>query len=268
MVPDKQMMLSSIWSTWVRYKKEVNQDKVRTFATEIRDHGFPDSILEIDDKYLTNYGDYEFDLKKFSTSVKMLQFLKTKSFRVTMWVCPFSNFESKSFLEGGKGFKGNLYFVKSGPKKVTGITKWWDGEGGILDTTNKYAVEWFIKKLKDFQYLPIDGFKFDAGETDYLPYAYEFSEPQANPNYFSKNYVELVAAKVKLAEVRVGYKSQSLPILVRQIDQTSTWGTANGVQSVLTATLTFGILGYFFVLPDMVGGNAYTVDKPKKRVVY
>ena len=265
-VPDKEMMLSPIWSTWVRYKKEVNQDKVRAFATEIRDHGFPGSIFEIDDKYSTNYGDYEFDLKKFSDAVKMLQFLKTKNFRVTMWVCPFSNFESKSFLEGVKGFERNTYFVKSGPKKVPGITKWWAGMGGILDTTNRYAVEWFIKKLKDFQYLPIDGFKFDAGETDYLPYAYEFSKPQVNPNYFSKNYVELVAAKFKLAEVRVGYKSQRVPILVRLLDRTSVWETTNGLQSVLTATLTFGILGYPFVLPDMVGGNVYTVDKPSKEL--
>ena len=261
-VPDKEMMLSPIWSTWVKYKKGVNEDKIRTFATEIRDYGFPGSILEIDDKYSTEYGDYNFDSTKFSEVVSMFQFLKTKNFRVTTWVYPFSNLESKSFLEGVNG----SYFVKSGPKKVPGITKWWDGMGGILDTTNKYAVEWFIKKLKDFQYLPIDGFKFDAGETDYLPHAYKFSEPQVNPNYFSKNYVELVAAKFKLAEVRVGYKSQGSPILVRLIDRTSTWGTNNGVQSVLTATLTFGILGYPFVLPDMVGGNAYTVDKPSKEL--
>ena len=260
-VPDKEMMLSPIWSTWVKYKKGVNEDKIRTFATEIRDYGFPGSILEIDDKYSTEYGDYNFDPTKFSEVVSMFQFLKTKNFRVTTWVYPFSNLESESFLEGVNG----SYFVKSGPKKVPGITKWWDGMGGILDTTNKYAVEWFIKKLKDFQYLPIDGFKFDAGETDYLPYAYEFSEPQINPNYFSKNYVELVAAKFKLAEVRVGYKSQSAPILVRLLDRTSVWETTNGLKSVLTATLTFGILGYPFVLPDMVGGNAYIV-KPTKEL--
>ena len=260
-VPDKEMMLSPIWSTWVKYKKGVNEDKIRTFAAEIRDYGFPGSILEIDDKYSTEYGDYNFDSTKFSEVVSMFQFLKTKNFRVTTWVYPFSNLESKSFLEGVNG----SYFVKSGPKKVPGITKWWDGMGGILDTTNKYAVEWFIKKLKDFQYLPIDGFKFDAGETDYLPYAYEFSEPQVNPNYFSKNYVELVAAKFKLAEVRVGYKSQRVPILVRLLDRTSVWETTNGLQSVLTATLTFGILGYPFVLPDMVGGNAYIV-KPTKEL--
>ena len=264
-VPDKQMMLSPIWSTWVRYKKEVNEDKVRTFAAEIRDYGFPGSILEIDDKYSTEYGDYNFDSTKFSEVISMLKFLKAKKFRVTMWVYPFSNFESKSFLEGVKGFQGNPYFVKSGPKEVPGITKWWNGMGGILDTTNKYAVKWFLKKLKDFQHLPIAGFKFDAGETDYLPYAYEFSKAQVNPNYFSKNYVELVAANFKLAEVRVGYRSQSSPILVRLLDRTSIWETTNGLQSVLTATLTFGILGYPFILPDMVGGNAYIL-KPSKEL--
>jgi len=39
------------------------------------------------------------------------------------------------------------------------------------------------------------------------------------------------------------------------LDRDSTWGLDNGLQSVLTAALTFGIAGYPFVLPDMIGGN-------------
>ena len=41
------------------------------------------------------------------------------------------------------------------------------------------------------------------------------------------------------------------------MDKFSNWGHDNGLKSVIPCALTFGILGYPFVLPDMIGGNAY-----------
>jgi len=42
---------------------------------------------------------------------------------------------------------------------------------------------------------------------------------------------------------------------MRQWDKASIWGLDNGLESVVTGALTLGILGYPFVLPDMIGGN-------------
>jgi len=268
-VPDKQMMVTPIWSTWVRYKKTINQEKIIEFAKEIRENNFEGSILEIDDQYSTQYGDYDFRLDSFNKAINMLQILKLKKFRVTMWVYPFSNFQSKSFLEGVQKDQVRKklppYFVRSGRKSVPGTVKWWNGLGTILDTTNSSAREWFTKKLKDFQILPIDGFKFDAGEVNYLPENYKFSIPLKNPNYYSHYYVQ-VASQFALSETRVAWRTQKFPILVRILDRSSDWGTRNGLQSVLTTTLTFGILGYPFVLPDFVGGNAYLIEKPRREL--
>ena len=44
-------------------------------------------------------------------------------------------------------------------------------------------------------------------------------------------------------------------------DKDSRWGYDNGLKSVITTLLHFAVLGYPFVLPDMIGGNAYG-DKP------
>ena len=57
------------------------------------------------------------------------------------------------------------------------------------------------------------------------------------------------------AQVRVGYFSQVEPVWVRIQDRSSTWGVDNGLKSVLTTALTFGIAGYQFVLTDIIGGN-------------
>ena len=149
-------------------------------------------------------------------------------------------------------------------KVVPGIVKWWNGYGGILDTTNQISKKWFVDRLKEFKKLKLDGFKFDGGEVNSLPLNYVFSKSELNPNYYSKYYVQL-ASEFPLSEVRVGYKSQRYPIFVRFLDRRSDWDSQGGLRSVLSAALTFSILGYSYMLPDMVGGNNY-LKAPNKEL--
>jgi alpha-glucosidase (family GH31 glycosyl hydrolase) len=60
-----------------------------------------------------------------------------------------------------------------------------------------------------------------------------------------------------LIETRVGYKTQDLPIFVRMLDKNSEWGYNGGLQTLIPTALIMSIGGYSFVLPDMIGGNAY-----------
>jgi len=56
-------------------------------------------------------------------------------------------------------------------------------------------------------------------------------------------------------KVRCGYRSQRFPVFVRMGDKESRWGTDNGLRSLIPTALTMGLLGYPFILPDMIGGN-------------
>ena len=42
------------------------------------------------------------------------------------------------------------------------------------------------------------------------------------------------------------------------MDKDSSWGYDNGLRALIPNVLTYGVIGYPFVLPDMIGGNAYT----------
>jgi len=44
------------------------------------------------------------------------------------------------------------------------------------------------------------------------------------------------------------------------LDKDSAWGRDNGLRSIIPTALTFGISGYPFVLPDMIGGNGIMDD--------
>lgn len=80
------------------------------------------------------------------------------------------------------------------------------------------------------------------------------------PNVATSAYVRAVAQFGKMMEVRVGYGTQDLPIYVRMLDKDSKWTFSNGLPTLLTTLLQMNLNGYTFVLPDMVGGNAYNFD--------
>lgn len=254
-LPDSRMFRSPIWSTWARYKVDINQEKVLQYADEINQHGFSNSQIEIDDMFSTFYGEFDFNPNKFPDPKEMVDKLKDKGFRVTVWVTPFANLDSPAFKTG----TDSSYWLRDGRKQVPALLKWWQGIGAILDVSNAEAISWFVRRLEDMRRsYGIDSFKFDAGEVSYLPFSYGPLIDWENPCSYTKLYVEAVSRLGDMIEVRCGYKSQQHAVFVRMGDKESRWGYDNGLRTIIPTALTFGILGYPFILPDMIGGNGYT----------
>jgi myogenesis-regulating glycosidase len=61
-------------------------------------------------------------------------------------------------------------------------------------------------------------------------------------------------------EVRTGWGTQDLHIMVRMLDFDSRWSEKNGLKSLIPTLFQFNFNGYVFVLPDMIGGNQYGSD--------
>ncbi|CAH1790867.1 unnamed protein product [Owenia fusiformis] len=257
-IPDERMLTSPIWSTWAKYKKNINDDVIQSFADEIIANKFSHSQIEIDDEWTPKYGDMQFETTKFPQAKQTIETLKAKGFRVTVWVHPFASLTSQ---RARKGFtKG--YFVKNKGLSIPGISFWWNGVGLILDTTNPEAVEYFTKTMKSLQTdYGVHSFKFDAGEVNWLPRFYSTHIQMANPNEYTTQFAEMAYkcdTTLRLQEVRVGVRTQHLPIVVRMMDKESNWNDNNGLKTLIPHALLFGIIGYPFVLPDMIGGNAYS----------
>ncbi|XP_014668580.1 PREDICTED: uncharacterized family 31 glucosidase KIAA1161-like [Priapulus caudatus] len=253
-IPDDRMFRSPVFSTWAQYKKNITQELVMEYAQEILDSGFPHSQLEIDDDWATAYGDWEFDSGKFPDPVAMVNQLHAMDFRVTVWTHPFANTDSQIF---STGTEAGMWVKDKDRGGVPALTRWWNGVGAILDSSNPAALEWFVQNLKDFKVrYGVDSFKFDAGETNWLPETFAL-RGMPYPNKFSELYCEACAQLGPMIEVRTGAGSQRLPVFVRVMDKDSRWGYNNGLRTLIPCTLTFGLLGYPFVLPDMIGGNAY-----------
>jgi len=151
---------------------------------------------------------------------------------------------------------------------LPGISLWWNGLAGVLDLTNESARQEYMLNLQRLQKLyDIDSFKFDAGEVNWLPIFGSFANPSCqqlttdkktlvtSPGLYPYLYSQLahrIDANNRLQEVRVAYRTQTLPIFIRIIDKDSHWSYENGLRSLLPSIFNLSLLGYPFILPDMV----------------
>jgi hypothetical protein len=266
---DTTLVRGPKWSTWSRYKTAVDQEKVLKFASEILELNYERSIMEIDDRWSSAYGELEFDSEKFPDAKAMVDDLHLKGFKVTLWVTPFVTEGTRAYKEGVK----NDYFVKS--KVLTpghskpGFFSWWQPTPVVaIDLTNTDAREWFLNGLKSLQTrYGIDGFKFDAGEPCFLPKEFETKVPMKHPSEYTKLWSTEIAKTFKLCEVRSGHHSTDSGVWTRIGDTFSSWTTSNGLRSLIPHLLTSSIVGYPLCLPDMIGGNAYAGGPSKELFV-
>jgi alpha-glucosidase (family GH31 glycosyl hydrolase) len=225
---------------------------VLQFADEIIQNAYPYGVMEIDDRWQVDYGDLDFDPARFPDPKGMIAQLHEKGFQVTAWVIPFLDPQSAAFAEG----KAQGFLVRQADGDPYPV-RWWQGVGALLDVSNPSALAWFRERLERLQReTGLDGYKFDAGEAAFFP-ADAVSTEFLSPNDYTHHYIDFVARHFRLTEVRSAWKNQTAPIFFRQWDKWSTWGLDNGLHSVLTGILALGLSGYPFILPDMIGGNAY-----------
>jgi alpha-glucosidase (family GH31 glycosyl hydrolase) len=265
-MPDRRVLTKPVFSTWVEYKKDVNQEKVMEFLKNIRKHDFPCSVIQIDDKWEKNYGDFTFDLSKFPDPKSMVDAIHEMGYLATLWVYPFINYESENY----DYTKNKNYLVLDPEKDEPAHVMWWDGSGGLLDISNPEARGWFNEKLKDLKRkYGFDGFKFDAGDGHFFPVArsdgrivkpIKFGRTYGGltPNQYTDEWLRFISENhYDFAEVRVGYLAQRFGIIAREGDKESTWGLDNGLHAAITQALTLSLTGYMYIMPDMIGGNQY-----------
>nr|XP_018913028.1 PREDICTED: uncharacterized family 31 glucosidase KIAA1161-like [Bemisia tabaci] len=263
-IPDERMIRDPIWSTWAKYKTKIDEEVVLEYATNIRNNGFNNSQLEIDDFWETCYGSLSFNETTFPNMKRLTSKLNQMGFRTTIWVHPFINADCETHKEAAD--KG--YLVRNTEGNTT--TTWWNGlRAGYVDFRNPAAADWFEKRLKNvLSEGGIDSFKFDAGESSWSPQVTDLNGPEAEqPELITRKYVEFAAKFGRQIEVRTGRGTQHLPVFVRMVDRDSKWGDEPlGIHTVITTTLQMNLNGYPFVLPDMVGGNAYRDEKISKEL--
>lgn len=137
---------------------------------------------------------------------------------------------------------------------------WWRGNASYVDFTNVEARNWFRKRLVHLrEAYGIDSFKFDGGESGFSPQPAIYRRMADDyPETIVKEYVKLIAGFEPNVDTRVARGTQHHSIFVTMMDRESDWSSYLGLASVIPQLLQMNVLGYSFVLPDMIGGNLYS----------
>ncbi|GAB0098690.1 uncharacterized family 31 glucosidase KIAA1161 [Sergentomyia squamirostris] len=269
-VPDTRMAALPIWSTWARYKRDINHTVVMKFAKEIVDNRFKNSQFEIDDDWEVCYGALTFRTEKFPDIKATVKQLKDMGFRVTLWIHPFINKGCDPWYSYALAHN----FLVLDHNNISD-TEWWNSEKGqaaYIDFTNEKAAEWFSNRLLQLLIdTGIDSYKFDAGESSWQPDISKNNHVKAplvqQPQRITTEYIRTVAKFGPIVEVRSGFLNQHEQIYMRMIDKDSLWTWDNGLPTLVTTLLQLNMNGYPLVLPDMIGGNGYDNMPPREMFI-
>jgi hypothetical protein len=280
--PSKVLPLSvleaPIWTIGSQYASDFDQDKVLEYARKIAKSGLEHSTLTIDVGWQKEHGDTDFDHSRFPDPKAMVDELHSLGFKVILWTVPYVSSTSDNYKEGFE--KG--YYIKDPLTSLPVHIPWsyvaqialdamhlklYSVARGlskplcsaIIDLSNPDAFEWYVGNLRFLvEEYGIDGFKMDQGEGAFLP-----MKGSTFGNVSVNEYTDLCTEAGKsfdYYEIRSGWFSQSHGGWAREYDKFATWSEENGIKSVVPEALTLSILGYPYVLPDVVGGGQFFDD--------
>ena len=255
-VPE-DLLLCPQFCTWTEMGINVTAEKTITYAQSIVDNGYDHKLLIIDDGWMKDYGDWDFNEEKFPDPKRTMDRLHELGFKVYLWLVPFVNKnvpdyeylrENKALVRGADGE----------PK----LKNWWNGDSYVLDLSNPIAKEWLKKKL-DFYVdeYDVDGFKFDAGDTDYYSYD-DVTYLPVTPADQCALYSDL-AKEYEYSELRASFRTGGTHVIVRLSDKQRNWSDECGIGALVPNMIQAGLCCFPYSCADMIGGGVISdFEKP------
>jgi alpha-D-xyloside xylohydrolase len=186
--------LPPMWSfgLWLSTSFTTSYDEktVSGFVDGMIERDLPLSVFHFDCFWMRefNWCDFEWDPRTFPDPAGMLERLKSRDLRISVWINPYVAQRSPLFAEGVKG--GYLLRKPNGD-----VWQWdlWQPGMALVDFTNPAAREWYASKLDALLEQGVDCFKTDFGERVPTDVAYfDGSDPERMHNYYTYLYNQTV----------------------------------------------------------------------------
>jgi len=250
-MPDPILFSRPQFNTWIELVYNQNQADILKYAHAVVDNGFPPGALMIDDNWQRYYGNFDFKAERFPDPKAMVDELHRLGFKVMLWVCPFVSPDSSEFR---KLRDDRLFLMETdGARPRPLMIEWWNGFSAVLDFSNPAAVRWFNEQLSGLQTkYGIDGFKFDAGDSEYYPDS-AVSHQKLLPNEHTELFGK-IGAGYPLNEFRAMWKMGGQPLAERLRDKNHNW---EDLQKLIPHTFVESLIGHSFSCPDLIGGGEY-----------
>lgn len=186
--------LPPLWSfgLWLStsFVTDYDEQTVNSFISEMQQRDIPLSVFHFDCFWMREYQwcDFEWDPRVFPDPAGMVQRLKERGLRVSLWINPYIGQASPLFAEA----KELGYLLKRADGSVW---QWdlWQAGNAIVDFTNPGARSWFQGKLRPLLEMGVDCFKTDFGERIPTDVVYhDGSDPHQMHNLYTQLYNQTV----------------------------------------------------------------------------
>jgi hypothetical protein len=254
-VPARAMFEGPQYNTWVETPYLPTQDGVLDYARRVLAAGFPPGVLMIDDTWAPDYGDWQFDARRFPDPAAMIDQLHRVGFTVMVWVVPYVSPDSPVYREleaAARAGNPRPVFLRDADREVV-VRRWWNGWSAMLDLTAPAAQDWLTGRLRALQEATgVDGFKFDGGDQrDLRPgdtgACYELPSDQ------TAAYIDL-GEQFPVNEFRASWMGAGKGVAERLHDKPPTWDE-DGLGSLVPEAIVQSLTGHAFTCPDMIGGG-------------
>lgn len=234
-----------LWMSRITYKSET---EVRTVAKKLRENRIPSDVIHLDTGWFqTDWRcDYQFAKDRFENPQKMIDDLKVKGFRTSLWQLPY--FVPKNDLFPEIVSKGLAVHDIRG-----GLTT----EDAILDFSNPEAVKWYQGKLGHLLKMGVGAIKTDFGEAAPASGLYASGRPGFyEHNLYPLRYQKAVAEVTRevsgenIIWARAGWAGSQRYPLHWSGDSPCTDGS---MAATLRAGLSLGSCGFTFWSHDIGG---------------
>jgi alpha-D-xyloside xylohydrolase len=169
------------------FTTDYTEETTSAFVDGMAERDLPLSVFHFDCFWMRQFHwcDFVWDPVAFPDPAGMLQRLKDRGLRISLWINPYIAQRSVLFEEGRE--LGYLL------KRTDGsVWQWdmWQAGMAIVDFTNPDATAWYRSKLQALIDLGVDCFKTDFGEripTEDVVW-YDSSDPERMHNYYPQLY--------------------------------------------------------------------------------
>lgn len=173
------------------FTTDYDERTVTSFLDGMAERELPLSVFHFDCFWMRQFHwcDFIWDPAMFPDPAGMLERLKRKGVRISVWINPYIAQRSALFAEGKE--LGFLVRTTEGD-----VWQWdlWQAGMGLVDFTNPDARDWYASKLKVLLDQGVDAFKTDFGEripTEGVVW-HDGSDPARMHNYYAQLYNECV----------------------------------------------------------------------------
>jgi alpha-galactosidase len=146
----------TIWCSWYDYYRGVSESDVDENVEAIADHGLPVDVIQVDDGYQREVGDWLIAAPGFGSLRRVVARIRERGHRAGIWISPFlAATRSTTAAEHPE------WLVRSHTGAPVTAVRNWGQDAYTLDVTHPGVQEYLTSVLSWFGEIGIDFFKVD-----------------------------------------------------------------------------------------------------------